>query len=247
MDYKKNYLQMIKTMRANRERDGKPVSVKRPSGLAARVEASLGSLDEGFNPMSYMQDIEKFLDVSPLTESLRPKARPGSEKELGLDEGVSLRPMSRGDALTEDVGVRLMGDLMNEFGLTKEQAAAFVGNLAQETGDFKFMQEIDPVVEGSKGGFGFAQWTGQRRKNFEKWAEDNSLNPNSYEANWGYLKKELTEADDEIKNLGINTISGLKDINDLEEATKFISDYFLRPGNPKIGNRISKASGYMEF
>lgn len=253
MDYKRNYLTLVKAMRASREDNGRPVSRKAAGGLGSRVEQALDMGETSFDPLAYMRDIEGFLDdnitesdFAP-TESLRPKARPDSEETLGLDDGVSLRPQSRGEALTTDIGVRLMGDLMDEFGLTKEQAAAFVGNLAQETGDFKFMQEIDPVVEGSKGGWGFAQWTGQRRKNFEAWAEANDLDPASYEANWGYLKKELTEADDEIQNMGINTISGLKDIYDLEEATKFISNSFLKPGKPNIGRRISKASGYMEF
>lgn len=249
MEYKKNYLQLLKTMRANREREGMAVSFKRPSGLAARVESQIGEMGS-FDPIDYMQEIDSFLadiDAPPET-SLRPKARPESEVEtLGLEDGVSLRPQSRGDILGSDTGKRLMQDLMEEFDLTKEQAAAFVGNLAQETGDFKFMQELDPTVEGSKGGFGFAQWTGPRRKMFEAWAAENDLDPKSYEANWGYLKKELTEADSEIKNMGINTLEGLRGIDDVEEATRFISENFLRPGKPHMSNRLQYANAYMEF
>lgn len=249
MEYKKNYLQLLKTMRANRERDGKPVSAKRSSGLAARAREQVGDMNK-FNPVDYMEEIDSFLvglESAPDT-SLRPKARPERESEtLGLEDGVSLRPQSRGDILGSDTGKRLMQDLMEEFDLTKEQAAAFVGNLAQETGDFKFMQEIEPTVEGSKGGFGFAQWTGPRRKMFEAWAAENDLDPKSYEANWGYLKKELTEADSEIKNMGINTLEGLRGIDDVEEATRFISENFLRPGKPHMSNRLQYANAYMEF
>lgn len=249
MDYRNQYLQMIAAMRKNRETGAKPISDTRRPGLAAKT-MNLTPLDRPkFDPQSYMEDIQKFFDDMPEEkETLRPKARP---EELtvkpGLKDGVSLTPQSRGDLLTRETGVRLMADLMSEFDLTKEQAAAFVGNLAQETGDFKYIQEIDPVVEGSRGGYGVAQWTGPRRKNFERWSEEQGLDPASYEANWGYLKKELTEADETIGEIGINTIAQLKEKQNLEEATRFISDYFLRPGTPHMDRRIAKASGYMEF
>ena len=249
MEYRRNYLQALKTMRANRERDGKPVSAKRSSGLAARAREQVGDMGE-FNPVDYMEEIDSFLvglESAPDT-SLRPKARPEKETEsLGLEDGVSLRPQSRGDALGNEAGKRLMEDLQEEFGLTQEQAAAFVGNLAQETGDFEFMQEIKPKIEGSKGGWGFAQWTGGRRKRFEDWIEETGLDPKSYEANWGYLKKELTEEDPEIKRMGIETIKNLKEMDDLEEATRYVSDYFLRPGEPHMEKRLRYANAYMEF
>ena len=230
--------------------------VSKASGLASRRRPESGDVGEMIEPMSYgvlsvdslFSDIGDYLDTeesgSALApkESLRPVARPGSEAE------EIIKPVSRGDALENaEIGVRLMEDLQGELGLTKEQAAAFVGNLAHETGGFKFMQEINPTVAGSRGGYGFAQWTGPRRKMFEAWAAENGLDPSSYEANWGYLKKELTEKDSEIQSMGINTLAGLREIEDLEEATRFISDSFLRPGTPHMGSRLIKASGYMEY
>lgn len=138
-----------------------------------------------------------------------------------------------------DVATRLSNDLMRDFDLTKEQAAGFVGNLAHETGEFKFMQELKPVS--GKGGYGFAQWTGDRRKAFEDWARSNDLDPKSYEANYGYLKKELTTKDDIIGSVGVNTIERLKGTDSIEGAAKLVSNYYLRPGIPKINERLSKA------
>jgi hypothetical protein len=138
-----------------------------------------------------------------------------------------------------DLATRLSNDLMRDFDLTKEQAAAFVGNLAVETGNFKYAQEIAPKA--GRGGYGIAQWTGDRREAFESWANSNDLDINSYEANYGYLKKELSGKDPIIGNIGVNTIRDLKQMDTVESAAEFVSDYFLRPGTPKMKQRLSSA------
>jgi len=138
-----------------------------------------------------------------------------------------------------DLATRLSNDLMRDFDLTKEQAAAFVGNLAVETGNFKYAQEISPKA--GRGGYGIAQWTGDRREAFENWAASNNLDINSYEANYGYLKKELSGKDPIIGNIGVNTIRDLKQMDTVESAAEFVSNYFLRPGTPKMKERLSSA------
>ena len=65
-----------------------------------------------------------------------------------------------------EIGPRLVADLARDFNLTPAQAAGIAGNLAHETGGFKHMQEIQPMIPGSRGGYGFAQWTGPRRRAF---------------------------------------------------------------------------------
>jgi hypothetical protein len=138
-----------------------------------------------------------------------------------------------------DVATRLSNDLMEDFGLSREQAAGFVGNLAHETGNFKFIQELSPKA--GRGGYGFAQWTGDRREAFEGWAKSNDLDINSYEANYGYLKKELTTRDNIIGSIGVNTIDKLKEAQTVEDAAKLVSDYYLRPGKPMMNKRLSSA------
>ncbi len=85
----------------------------------------------------------------------------------------------------------IMKRLQDDLGLTEEQAAGIVGNFGHETGGFKNLQEINPLVPGSKGGWGWAQWTGPRRRSFEAWANERGLDPSSDEANYGFLLKEL--------------------------------------------------------
>lgn len=147
---------------------------------------------------------------------------------------------------TNDIASRLMRDLMKDFGLTRTQASAFVGNLAHESGNFKQLQEIKPLVKGSKGGWGFAQWTGARRKAFEAWADEMGLDPRSYEANYGYLKRELSAKDPIIMNMGVNTIKNLQKTTTLGQATKLVMDSFLRPSAEHAGldSRISYAKQF---
>jgi hypothetical protein len=81
--------------------------------------------------------------------------------------------------------------LERDFDLIRMHSAAIVGNLAHECNGFRTMQEIKPTVAGSKGGYGWAQWTGPRRKAFEAWCAQHALSVDSDEGNYGYLKFEL--------------------------------------------------------
>ena len=85
----------------------------------------------------------------------------------------------------------LMKQFMADFDCTKEDAAAVFGNAGHESGGFMLMQEVKPTVAGSRGGFGWFQWTGPRRRQFEAYCQQNNLEPTSDDANYGYLCYEL--------------------------------------------------------
>lgn len=86
--------------------------------------------------------------------------------------------------------------LVADIGLSPEQASGVVGNLGFESKGFTDLQEDRPLVPGSMGGAGWAQWTGmkpgQRRYLFEAWCAAHNLTPASDEANYGFLLEELT-------------------------------------------------------
>lgn len=104
-------------------------------------------------------------------------------------------------SLFTDKAPAIMLRLMSEFKLTLQSAAAILGNLGHESAGFTAMQEIRPV-NGGRGGFGWAQWTGPRRRSFEAYCQDLSLDPRSDEANLGFLVKELkTTHQSAIRNL----------------------------------------------
>mgnify|MGYP007071565300 CR=1 FL=1 len=90
---------------------------------------------------------------------------------------------------TRPIQVRIMSDLMRDYGLTAAQAAGIVGNLSHESNNFRDMQEIGQPS--GRGGYGWAQWTNSgganRRTAFFDFAKANGLDPNSYEANYRFL------------------------------------------------------------
>ena len=119
-----------------------------------------------------------------------------------------------------DTSFKLIEDLKSQFGMTTEQAAGFVGNLWHETGGFKFMQELKPTVKGSKGGLAFAQWTGDRRDDFESLLKElGDLPPESYEGNWAMISEEFDTTEKSALNKILNTDS-------LVEAAKATSDHY---------------------
>ena len=86
---------------------------------------------------------------------------------------------------------KIMADLMRDFPISKEDAAAILGNLGHESGGLANLQEDNPTVAGSRGGYGWAQWTGPRRRAFEARCKAKGLKPSSDEANYGFLVYEL--------------------------------------------------------
>ena len=94
-------------------------------------------------------------------------------------------------SLFTDKAAGIMALLMKDFDLSVTDAAAILGNLGHESGGFRFLQEKEPLVPGSKGGWGWAQWTGPRRRAFEAYCARNGLDPASDRANYGWLFVEL--------------------------------------------------------
>jgi len=139
-----------------------------------------------------------------------------------------------------NIAAKLLSDLKRDFGLTDEQAAGVVGNLMHESGGFNSLQEINP--SSGRGGYGYAQWTGDRRNAFENYAATNGYDPTSYEANYGYLKHEL--ATDPYERRQFNTV---KNATTAAEAARLVSENFLRPGTPNLRarqNYAQQALGY---
>jgi len=85
----------------------------------------------------------------------------------------------------------IMAQLMEDFPLQLDDAAAILGNFGHECAGFTAMQEIKPVVEGSRGGYGWPMWTADRRRAFEVYCRRNKLDPASDQANYAYVYVEL--------------------------------------------------------
>lgn len=125
---------------------------------------------------------------------------------------------------------KFMGLLIEDFDLSVEDSAAVIGNAGHESAGFKSLQEIKPLVPGSKGGYGIMQWTGPRRRDFESYCKRNSLVPSDMMTNYKFLFVELKGPEGRV-------ISKLKAAKGLNAKTKVFSDTFLRPGIPHMDSR----------
>lgn len=85
----------------------------------------------------------------------------------------------------------IVARLLGDFPMQAEDGFAITGNLGHECNGFTTLQEIKPTVKGSRGGFGWAQWTGPRRRAYEAYCTRNRLDPASDEANYAWLFLEL--------------------------------------------------------
>lgn len=129
-------------------------------------------------------------------------------KDAPAATGGSNAPI-RGSTFTQK-SPGIMKRLMDDFGLTREQAAGVMGNLGHESGGLNVMQERNPTA--GRGGWGWAQWTGPRRRAFEAWAAANGLDPSSDEANYGFLRHEL-------RTSHRRAVNAVKQAGSVEEAT----------------------------
>lgn len=136
------------------------------------------------------------LAISPTTGALLSNSTPGQAlgnvgiSRRGIIGGGATLPRGAANATFAAKAPGVMKDLMRDFNLTKEQAAGIVANLGHESAGFTAYQEGKPLG-GGRGGAGWAQWTGPRRRQFEAWAAAKGLDPRSDAANYGFLKHEL--------------------------------------------------------
>ena len=102
--------------------------------------------------------------------------------------------IGKAEALFRSKAPGIMFLLMRDFDWGLDDAAAVLGNIGHECVGFSLLQEQKPTVAGSKGGYGWPQWTGPRRRSYEAYCVRNKLDPASDKANYGFLFVELTGA-----------------------------------------------------
>lgn len=111
---------------------------------------------------------------------------------------------------------------MIDRGLSEHVADGFMMNFQDESGFNAGINEANPTVAGSRGGYGLYQLTGPRRTAYEQYADSIGANYNSEDAQLDFLVHELgsTEAS-AARRINMTTNAG--------EAGDAIVRYFLRP------------------
>lgn len=123
-----------------------------------------------------------------------------------------------------------MGRIRGDFNLSELDAAAIFGNGGYESLGFTKLQEMAPTVKGSRGGWGLMQWTGSRRRAFEKWCTRTGRSLSSIEANYAWLYLEL-------KGSEKHAIAALKAATTLDAKVIAFEKAFLRAGVKNYAKR----------
>lgn len=127
------------------------------------------------------------------------------------------------EAAFRAVAPKYMRMFMKDFGASELDAAAVFGNAGYESLGFTTLQEQKPKVKGSRGGWGWFQWTGPRRKAFEAYCARNGYDLASPDANYKFLFVELTSTEK-------GALPKLKEAETLEDKVKAFEVAFERAG-----------------
>jgi peptidoglycan hydrolase-like protein with peptidoglycan-binding domain len=159
----------------------------------------------------------------------------GAGRLLGPDSSaciVSQEPVvaSRFNEIVTKFGPRAQVDL----GVKPFQSAGLFGNGDIESAGFNTMQEITPLVKGSRGGYGWFQWTGPRRRQYEAYCAGQGINPADDESNYSFMLNELHGSEKAA-------LAALKRTTTVEAAATSVCNKYLRPGIPHLDKRIASA------
>lgn len=128
----------------------------------------------------------------------------------------------------------MMSKLLADFPIDEDDAAAIAGNAGHESLGFTKLQEMKPTVKSSRGGWGWFQWTGPRRRAFEAYCARHGYDPAIDEANykWLFLELSTTEA---------KAIDAVKAAKGLDAKVKAFEKAFERAGVKHYPSRLEWA------
>ena len=120
-------------------------------------------------------------------------------------------------------------------GLPEHVANGFIANFKDESNLNPGINEAAPVVPGSRGGFGLAQWTGPRRKALEAFAASTGRPVDDLNVQLDFLMQELSGSE-------AGAAGAIMSAKNAPEAAAAIVNSFLRPAE---GHRSRREAAYL--
>lgn len=120
-------------------------------------------------------------------------------------------------------------------GVSLPVAQGIVANMKAESNLQPGINEISPVVPGSRGGFGLNQWTGPRRVAYEQFAAERGAPLDDLQTQLDFTMYELQGPEKAA-------YTALQGVQDPLEAARIYSERFLRPGIPNMDKRLGYAA-----
>lgn len=115
-------------------------------------------------------------------------------------------------------------------------ADGFIMNFRDESGFNPGLNEAKPLVPGSRGGFGLAQWTGPRRVALEQFAQQSGRPVGDVDTQLDFLMSELNGAE-------AGSAQSFMSAKTPQEAAVAIARNFLRPSTENLNRRVASYSG----
>lgn len=197
-----------------------------PSAIKDAVEKAIPT------PPSRPSDLTPSAPLPPRRPDLASDGLPAPVPPANIPNVGSLNGLK-----PNQLGSALRDKLTKDFGLSKAQASGVVGNLSAETDGFRLMQEMKPLVPGSRGGYGLAQWTGARRRQFEAFAKSQGKPVSDLDTQYAFLKKEIG-GNEAWTGEGL---PGFRRTLTPESSALYFRKYFERPGIPNDSRRLHDA------
>lgn len=119
-------------------------------------------------------------------------------------------------------------------GFTDIEARGIIANMIVESKLDPGINEISPLVAGSRGGFGLIQWTGSRRRSLEAEAIRRGVPVNDTNFQLDYLALEMRTSEKASR-------AAIAKARTPSEAARIFSSTNLRPGIPNTSERVSQA------
>lgn len=120
-------------------------------------------------------------------------------------------------------------------GMAPHIAQGVVANMIAESRLDPGINEIAPLVPGSRGGYGLNQWTGPRRRALEAAAAQRGVPVNDLDFQLDFTMEELQGPE-------ARAWRSLQGAPDAVSAARIFSEQFLRPGIPHLQNRLAHAA-----
>lgn len=125
---------------------------------------------------------------------------------------------------------------MVDRGLPEHVADGFLMNFQDESGLDPGINEQNPTVAGSRGGFGLAQWTGPRRVALEQYAAQTGKSLANAQTQLDFMMTELSGSEKSAAQSIMATTTP-------QEAAAVIAEKFLRPAPENLARRVEKYTG----
>jgi len=153
-------------------------------------------------------------------------------------------PVNCAEANKSEDKSKFVWDYLRGQGLSEEQTAGVMGNLAHESGDPTFKKSTDVYeVGGANAGYGLAQWSFGRQTSLRDAAAKDPRGLTDLCFQLDYLVEESKAR--ERRDGGGNEWDGIKEQKTIEDATYYFEYNYERPQPGSTGARVKYANEYM--